>query len=319
MADNRQNDYFSESKLDQLWHSVKSYRSSQHFMKVMQACARFRNLAPYNAMLVEMQRPGAKYVLSEKEWHEKFDRVINPNARPLIVLFPFGPVEFLFEISDTHPLKTNLFWNTDEEILGEIAAPYKTKHEVSDEMLSELISKLAINGIVFCDSFAAGAGLAGQIEYLHKKSFQVDIEIVKNKSLKWPADYLLSVNSNLQNGDCFATICHELGHLFCYHLTSPDGWKKWQIRDIPEEAKEFEAEAVSWLICERLAIGNPSDKYLNNYVSENEMIPSSVSIERILSAAKEVWNLCSPDSSVNYKDGLLYKNNEFFKDTVNGL
>lgn len=58
---------FSECNLDSLWRNVKSYRSSENFMAVMNACSRFRHLAPYNAMLVEMQRLGARYVLSEKE------------------------------------------------------------------------------------------------------------------------------------------------------------------------------------------------------------------------------------------------------------
>lgn len=62
-----------ETNLDSLWRNVKAYRSSENFLAVMKACSRFRHLAPYNAMLVEMQRPGARYVLFEKEWWNKYE------------------------------------------------------------------------------------------------------------------------------------------------------------------------------------------------------------------------------------------------------
>lgn len=59
-----------DSNLDILWQSVIQYRSCEHFEQVLKACARFKELAPYNGMLVEMQRPGAKYVLTEQQWEK---------------------------------------------------------------------------------------------------------------------------------------------------------------------------------------------------------------------------------------------------------
>lgn len=77
------NGIFTESNLDSLWRNVKSYRSSDNFMAVMKACSRFRHLAPFNAMLVEKQCPGTRYVLSEKEWRSKYDRGIKPKRLTL--------------------------------------------------------------------------------------------------------------------------------------------------------------------------------------------------------------------------------------------
>ena len=192
---------FSASKLDKLWQNVKEYRQSENFKSVMKACSRFRHLAPYNALLVEMQRPGARFVLSEFDWRKKFDRYIKPNARPIIVMIPFGPVDFLFDISDTYQQDDNYSWNTE--------------------------------------------------------------------------------NDNISSG-----------------------------------TEEFEAESVSWLVCERLGVGNPSESYLSNYLKKNEEIPSEVSIEKNLYAAKEIWNMCSLDTNITYRDGLLYKYCEEFKQTV---
>lgn len=317
MDDN--NSIFSESNLDLLWQNVKSYRSSKNFMAVMKACSRFRHLAPYNAMLVEMQRPGARYVLTGKEWRRRFDRGIKPNARPLIVLVPFGPVDFLFEISDTYPLKTDLFSETDDDILEEIAAPYKTRKEVSDKILLATIERLPIHGIAIDTSLITGVDYAAQIELLTNNSHFIDFSIGKKQNLHWQANYLLSVNKNAQKGECFASICHELGHLFCQHLIAPPNWEKWQVRKLSHAAKEFEAESVAWLICERLGIGNPSEKYLSNYLTNNNEIPIEVSIERILYATKEVWNICSSQSKLNYRDGLLFKHCNDFKECVKRL
>ena len=305
-----------ETNLDSLWRNVKAYRLSENFLAVMKACSRFRHLAPYNAMLVEMQRPGARYVLSEKEWRNKYDRGIKPNARPLIVLVPFGPVDFLFEINDTYPLKTDLFWKSDDEILEEIAAPYKTRKDVSDEVLNATIDKLSIHGIAIDTSFVAGANYAARIELLANHSHSINLHVGKDKNINWRANYLLSINKNAQKGECFASICHELGHLFCQHLIAPNEWGKWQVRNLSHEAKEFEAESVSWLVCERLGIGNPSEKYLSGYLTANNEIPSEVSIERILYAVKEVWSICILGSNVTYREGLLYKHCESFKETV---
>ncbi len=319
LAETKQQEYFSESKLDQLWHGVKGYRSSKHFKEMMEACARLRHLAPYNAMLVDMQRPEAKYVLAEDEWKNRYGRDIIPNARPLIVLFPFGPVAFVFDISDTYDTGLMQPGKTEKEILDEIAAPYKTKHDVTDEMLLKLTSKLSIHGIAIDNHFIAGTSYAAKLEIVQGYVRDINIRINKDITVCRQPDFLLSVNEKAHKGERFASICHELGHLFCYHLSSPFGWKRWQCRNIPHDAKEFEAEAVSWLISERLGIGNPSEKYLSNYISENEEIPTAVSIERILSATKEVWSLCSDDIYTNYKDGLLYKNNGEFKEEVKQL
>ena len=315
---NQLNGNINESNLDALWRNVKEYRKSKNFKAVMDACVRFRHLAPYNAMLVETQRPGAKYVLSEKEWRKKYDRGIKPNARPVIVLVPFGPVDFLFEINDTYPLRTNLFWKTDEDILEELAAPYKTKHDVSGQQLQHMINQLCYHSIA-AEPFVAGSGYAARIELLQSQSHTISIPLGRDNAIRWQADYLISVNSKAENGEAFASICHELGHLFCQHLSYPRGWKQWDVRRITHAAQEFEAESVSWLICELLGIGNPSEQYLSGYLDNNSEIPSEVSIERILSATKDVWNMCTLDNHLSYRDGLLFKHCDKFKEEIKRL
>ncbi len=69
----------------------------------MRYIARFRFYSPYNAMLIHVQMPGARFVAPPTRWKDKFGRSIRPGARPLVILQPKGPVMFVFDVSDTEP------------------------------------------------------------------------------------------------------------------------------------------------------------------------------------------------------------------------
>ena len=76
---------------------------------------------------------------------------------------------------------------------------------------------------------------------------------------------------------------HELGHLYCGHLGTPNK-KRWPDRQgLAQEAGEFEAESVTYLLCGRLGIDNPSEQYLAGYMSQKEKVPK-ISLECIMKA-----------------------------------
>ncbi len=311
------------SNLDLLYQNVKNYRTSAHYKEVMDFCARFRELAPFNAMLVQMQKPGARYVLRESEWKSRYNRCLKPNAQPLIILVPFGPVDYVFEIGDTIPIKENyqhsLFPMNDDDILRELSAPYKTKQNVSENTINDLLKTCSIHSIAFDLKMNAGVGYAAKIEILHNSHYDIRINLKEDKYCDVLANYLISVNKNAESGEQFASIVHELGHLFCKHIISPKNWSGWNVNNLSHSVEEFEAESVSWLICERLNIGNPSEAYLSEYLASNEEIPEGVSIDRIFSAFNEIWKMVRPDAHPKYKDGLLFKHNEAFRQKIKEL
>ena len=57
-------------------------------------------MAPFNMMLADIQRPGARYVAFRKDW-VRLGREVKPGAIPIIVLWPFCPVRCAFDLSDT--------------------------------------------------------------------------------------------------------------------------------------------------------------------------------------------------------------------------
>lgn len=302
-----------QSNLDMLFRMVRQYRNSSDYMNMLNFIARFRILSPYNAFLVQQQRPGARYVLTAKQWKRQFDRVPKDNARPLIMLVPFGPVGFLYEIADTQPASAfNML--SDEEILRDLEAPFQVKGELPYRTLNTLIANLPFHGIALDTNFTAGADYAAQISRSNKTFINIKVDS-DNNNIKEEAKFLISINSHADNETRFASICHELAHLFCYHLESPFQ-KGWEKRSISVEAEEFEAESTAWLVCERQNIKNPSAKYLAGYLAKNGEIPHDVSVERILFATNTILDMLEP---ISVKDGLLYAYDPYFKFTADKI
>jgi len=81
------------------------------------------------------------------------------------------------------------------------------------------------------------------------------------------------------------------------------------------KTREFEAEIVSYIICERYGVGNKSWDYLSRVLGDSETIPEDISIERIFKAANEVERMLKED--LDPKSCLLYNADKSFKKAYN--
>ena len=91
--------------LDELFTLTLQYKTSRAYYDLLQFVARFRKYSPFNAMLVHVQKPGARYVAPPNRWLRDHGRRIRPGAHPLVILQPMGPVMFVFDVSDTESLE----------------------------------------------------------------------------------------------------------------------------------------------------------------------------------------------------------------------
>ena len=91
----------AKRELDELFFLAKAYRSSKEFKELLDFIVRFRFYAPYNAMLLHVQKPDATVVATARKWYAEYGRTIRPGARALVILQPMGPVMFVFDVSDT--------------------------------------------------------------------------------------------------------------------------------------------------------------------------------------------------------------------------
>lgn len=277
------------NELDKLFEEVGTYRKSEDYKKLLDFIKKFRGLSPYNAMLVDMQKPGSIFVTTASDWRYRFGRKPKIGARPLVILRPFGPVYPVYELGDTE----------GKEFPKEAANPFHAYGDVSDLKMEKLRKSMYFEGVKLSEQDYA-AGVAGGIKALH--------EIGEYKSKKTVKQFRIifgmALNRNLSNVEKAATIFHELGHVFCGHMLHTEA--KWlpERHNLSMESKEFEAESVCWLVCERNGIKNPSAEYLAELLDSNNEIPP-VSIEAVMKAAGTVEKIWEGSITAPRKELLL--------------
>lgn len=269
------------SELDKLFEEVGTYRKSSDYYELINFIRKFPYIAPYNAMLVHVQKPGSDFVASADEWWYRYGRKLIPGARPLVILRPFGPVAFVFEVNDT-------VGRAFPEALKE---PFKATGNTSVPHVEKMRRSMLYEGVALVEQ-DQGSSSAGSVEVI--EGIEEFITSKERKSFRLL--FGMVINQNLEPAAKMATIFHELGHVFCGHLSNKDA--KWiPQRDwLPQDNKEFEAESVCWLLCERLGINNPSAEYLSGYLENNGEIPD-ISIDTVLKAAGIIENILEGKSA----------------------
>jgi hypothetical protein len=257
----------SLAALDKLFLSVKAYRSSHTYLELMRFICRLPQYSPYNCFLLHTQNPNVSYVATAGQWARRFGRRIIDRARPLVILAPMSPVLFVFDVVDTEgdPLPEGLL------------APFATTGKLSETVWKKTINNLFQDRIRLLLE-AMHHSKAGWIMRAQRG------DTVSKKDETVPALYRMQINSALDKGAQYATLTHELGHLYAGHLGTPNE-KWWPDRShLGLEEREFEAESICYLICQRAGIANPSDAYLAGYMQSRKDIPE-ISFDRVLKVA----------------------------------
>jgi hypothetical protein len=87
----------ARSLLDQLLTDSRLYTKSKHYKQLLDFVVHLRNFAPFNAMLLQVQKPGLRYAASAHDWRVRFGRTPIEGARPMLILWPFGPVALVYD------------------------------------------------------------------------------------------------------------------------------------------------------------------------------------------------------------------------------
>lgn len=93
--------HVARAMLDQLLDDSRLYRKGSDYKNLLEFVVRLRNFAPFNAMLLQLQKPGLNHAASAHEWRERFGRTVKVHARPLLILWPFGPVALVYDVRCT--------------------------------------------------------------------------------------------------------------------------------------------------------------------------------------------------------------------------
>ncbi|MEA3277072.1 MAG: ImmA/IrrE family metallo-endopeptidase [Pseudomonadota bacterium] len=262
------------SLLAELIARSKVYHQSAEFKQLLDFTIGLRNFAPFNAFLLHLQKPGLRFAASEYDWRTRYNRTIAEGARPLIILIPFGPVALVYDIADTE----------GEPLPPVVMHSFRATGRITRERFARfaiLMERKGIN-LKFIEYGDAHAG------YIKRTASEQRPEVRKrSKSAKETPDYRVRVNKAHDPNVQFATLAHELAHLFVGHLGA-DAYLKIPRRDpVPPAQQELEAEAVSYLVCCRNGVSSEGESYLAGYVERHTTL-GSVDIDAVLRAAGRI-------------------------------
>ena len=258
----------TRSILDQLLLDSRLYRQSKDYKELLDFVVRLRNFAPFNAMLLQIQKPGLTFAASACDWWERFNRRPKPGARPLLILWPFGPVALVYDVMDT-----------EGDALPQDAAScfFATGKIDEDRMVS--FKKLLSRKHIHWRWVDTGDGKAGQIG-AGRRSSGVDEATV----------YEMQINRNHPPATQFASLAHELGHLYLGHLGADSKLKVPKRDELSHAKEELEAESVAFIVCRRNGVQPKSETYLSSFVSEKTSM-DDLEIYEIMHAAHQVESL----------------------------
>lgn len=265
--------------LDRLFLEIGTYKTTFEYRSLFDLMRRCPHIAPFNAHLVHVQKPKCRFATYASTWRTEFGRAVRSRARPLIVLVSFGPVGYVFDLDDT---KGKPF---PEQLLE----PLGCEGVVPMYFWDNLITNLPRDGILYKE-MDVGNCVLGRIRRAAGSEKQFICRNRKGEAVYGKILYEMGAQAGLPLEDKFATLIHELAHLHCGHLGSPD-LRLWPDRQlVGKKAREFEAESVAWLVCERMGVKNPSAKYLRNHLNTNSQIPE-ISIFCVLKAVKDIEDM----------------------------
>src|SRR5690625_2059587 len=146
-----QKDLPERAILDQLLEDSRLYRTSKEYMELLDFVARMRDFAPFNALLLHIQKPGLTHAASAKDWRERFNRRPKLDARPSLILRPFAPVALVYDVQDT-----------EGDLLPPGALLFRAEGSMTPETRQGFFRLLRAKGIQ-CEFFDGGDGKAGSI------------------------------------------------------------------------------------------------------------------------------------------------------------
>ena len=157
---------------------------------------------------------------------------------------------------------------SDEQLFGLIEGLQDPKRKLKVDVCFEDFGGLLAGQVTGSSLFSAqgphpDAPLTGDLAHSYASTDR------HGKKLAWR----IKLNRRMTAPEQYATLTHELGHIFCGHVgpydaSNPDqdeyGWRDRSQLD--DSTKEIEAELVSWLACERADLITGAPLYLKPHL-----------------------------------------------------
>ncbi len=228
--------------IDQLIAATRLYNSGEAVRELFAFIARLREFAPFNAMLLHIQKPGLTHAATAHDWWSRFGCVPKTGARPLVVLRAMGPVDFVFDIQDVEGGNVPLD-----------AFSFPTSGNLTEDRFSEFMWWVGRQRIEI-EALDAGDATAGWIEPVS----WTNLPNGKNS-------YQLAYNRNHDAPTRFVTVAHELAHLYLGHLGADRGRRVPDRSHTHHALREVEAECTAYIVAKQNGVKPRSESYLAKY------------------------------------------------------
>ena len=263
--------------LDEMFAASQRFRSSVEYTDMLNFICRMRQYSPFNCFLLYTQNPAVSYVATETQWRRRFRRVPKYDARPLVILVPFGPVCFVYDLNDT---------TGPGPVPEYVLRPFDTKGRLKNRVFSNTIQNCNVQGIetreVILGHYHGGSAIR-ITQNIRKEYNQLKLDP--------DAHYLILMNQESTVEDKYSLLVHELGHIFCGHLgVDPKAWWRKR-RNLEKTEREIEAESVSFLVCRRQGLVSSSEKYLSSYRTEGDQEVPPLSLNAVFNATSYIEDM----------------------------
>ena len=202
--------------------------------------------------------------MTQRDWWNRFQRRPKKEARPLVILRNFGPVDFVYDILDI-----------DGDPLPEAAYSFPASGEIPKSFLpvcAAILAKAKLH-LIWLDTGDLAAGYAKRItSHGNPQEFQT---------------FEIGVNRNHLEATQLVTLIHELAHVFLGHCGQDLARRIKPYRPVDLSLREIEAESVAYVVAKRSGVTPRSESYLDTYKGAFD----ALDVHRVLTCANRIEKL----------------------------
>ena len=270
------------NSVNDLFQRSLMFKDSKEYLHFWNFIGKILHYSHYNAMLVYAQNKNVQYFGTPGYWERNFGRKVNKDARPYVIMVPFGPAGFVYDVYETTGKLSPEAFITK----GLNGGLYRIKGNIPKELYEGLKKSLREYKIEVYESHMR-FNQAGETRNGTDGVIQIEI------------------SDCFSPEQAFACLIHELAHHFLGHLGNKilkktslvksgenKGKQKTEIITITGRSPnadmcEIEAEAVSYLICARWNLESENEmEYISKHISEE--IIEQIDVDFIVRVADKI-------------------------------
>lgn len=280
MDDQKKQQKIYES-INEFFIRVIKMKDSGLLTKYFRFMKKVPNHAPFNNTLVFIQNPECGYYATARQWNTRFNHTIKLDARPMVILFPFGPVEFVYDIEDTEG---------EHIAYDEISKWWKENGGTLDE-------KIIKNTIANLDNLGVHMNRVSPKEYFEKHSLTTGgfARMNFNDELS----ITLHPRHNESSIKAYGVLCHEIAHILLGHLGKVTIYSKYKtiIKELAKDRSglsdnvcEVEAELVAWVVFNMFGLNKEdSEPYIATWLINKDI--SNLNWSDIMRVSKVIQDM----------------------------